>query len=294
VTAPVALLVNPSAGRVRSGRLVDEVEAVLGRAGTVRRVTGRDPADAARQLQLAVDAGAEAVVALGGDGTVNVALAAVAGTDVPLGVVPAGTGNDLAAALGLPGRDPVVAAGLVADRLVAGEARPMDAVRCGDRWYATVLCSGFDSRVSDRVNRMRWPHGQARYPLAVVAELGSFRPLTFTLTVDGGRTQPLDATMVAVGNTRSYGAGMRICPTADPFDGLLDVTVVGAVGTVELLRTFPKVFKGTHVAHPAVTTLRAKRLVVDAPGITAYADGEPLAPLPVEAECVPGAVRILA
>jgi diacylglycerol kinase (ATP) len=128
----------------------------------------------------------------------------------------------------------------------------------------------------------------------MLAELKVFKPLPFRLTFDDGEPWETEAMLVAVGNAKSYGAGMLICPDADLTDGLVDVTVIGPISKPELLKTFPKVFKGTHVSHPAVTTRRAKVVTLEAPGVTAYADGEFLADLPITCECVKGAVRILA
>jgi diacylglycerol kinase (ATP) len=169
----------------------------------------------------------------------------------------------------------------------------MDAIRVGEKWFGCVLGAGFDSRVNDRANRMTWPRGRMRYNLAMLAELRVFRPLPFVLEVDGERWET-EAMLVAVGNAKSYGAGMRICPHAILDDGLLDITVLGPVSKPEFLRTFPRVFKGTHVDHPAVSTRTAKVVSLSSPGVTAYADGEYLADLPITCETVPDAVQVLA
>jgi diacylglycerol kinase (ATP) len=288
----VAVLVSPAAGRGRAGVLAADVLAAFRAAGlTPRLLPATTGADGEQQAAEAVAAGAGAVVAVGGDGTVHAALQAVAGTPTPLAVVPAGTGNDLVRALGVP-PDPIAAARAAADDLAAGQIRSVDAGRTGSRWWATVLCCGFDSAVSDRANRLRWPRGRRRYDVAVLAELAQLRPRELTLVLDGeARTLPI--TMVAVGNTPWYGGGMKVCPGADPTDGLFDVTVVGATTRLELMRTKPLLTAGTHVAHPAVTVHRAARVELSCPGVTSYADGEPVAPLPATAECVPGALRIV-
>lgn len=293
-TADVALLVNPTAGKGRAITVVANVASRLRRAGAnVTILIGHDAVEALELTRQAVADGVDAVVALGGDGMVNLALNAVAGTDTPLGIVPAGTGNDLAASLKLPVKDPIAATDVVTDRLLHGSAWPMDAVRVGEAWFGCVLGAGFDSRVNDRANRMSWPRGRMRYNLAMLAELRVFHPVAFRITLDGAPWET-EAMLVAVGNAKSYGAGMLICPDADLTDGLVDVTVIGPVSKRELLKTFPKVFKGTHVSHPAVTTRRAKVVGLEAEGVSAYADGEFLAALPIICECVPGAVRILA
>jgi diacylglycerol kinase (ATP) len=291
-SADVAVLVSPAAGRGRGAVLAVEVLAAFREVGFAPEVlTATSGADAERRAAEAVAAGTRAVVAVGGDGTVHAALQAVAGTATPLAAVPAGTGNDLVLALGVP-RDPVAAARAAAEDLKAGTTRTVDAGRTGDRWWATVLCCGFDSAVTDRANRLRWPRGRRRYDVAVLAELARLRPRELTLVLDG-ESQTLPITMVAVGNTAWYGGGMKICPGADPADGLFDVTVVGATSRLELMRTKPRLTNGTHVDHPMVSVFRAARVELSSPGVTTYADGEPVAPLPAVAECVPGALSVL-
>jgi diacylglycerol kinase (ATP) len=291
-SADVAVLVSPAAGRGRGAVLAVEVLAAFREVGFAPEVlTASSGAEAERRAAEAVAAGTRAVVAVGGDGTVHAALQAVAGTATPLAAVPAGTGNDLVLALGVP-RDPVAAARAAADDLKAGTTRTVDAGRTGDRWWATVLCCGFDSAVTDRANRLRWPRGRRRYDVAVLAELARLRPRQLTLVLDG-ESQTLPITMVAVGNTAWYGGGMKICPGADPADGLFDVTVVGATSRLELMRTKPRLTNGTHVDHPMVSVFRAALVELSSPGVTTYADGEPVAPLPAVAECVPGALSVL-
>jgi len=288
----VAVLVSPTAGRGRAGVLTDDVLAAFRSAGlTPRLLPATTGADAEKQAAEAVAAGAGAVVAVGGDGTVHAAVQAVAGTSAALAVVPAGTGNDLVRALGIPA-DAMTAARAAAEDLAAGAATTIDAGRTGDRWWATVLCCGFDSAVSDRANRLRWPRGRRRYDVAVLAELARLRPVELTMVLDG-ETQTLPVTMVAVGNTPWYGGGMKVCPGADPTDGLFDVTVVGATTRLELMRTKPKLTAGTHIEHSMVSVHRAARVELSSPGVTTYADGEPVAPLPAVAECVPGALTVV-
>ncbi|TKS99890.1 diacylglycerol kinase [Streptomyces lasalocidi] len=294
MTSEITLFVNPTAGRGRGARAAQPAASAFRAAGhAVRTVVGRDAAEALARARAAVAEGTGALVAVGGDGLVHLALQAVAGTRTPLGVVAVGTGNDFARALGLPVRDPAAAGALLADALEGGRVRDVDLGRAGDRWFGTVLASGFDSRVNDRGNRMRWPAGRARYDLAVLAELAALRPFPYRLRLDDGEVREIEATLVAVGNGPSYGGGMRICPGADPADGLLDVTVVGDCSRTTLLRVFPRVYRGTHVDHPKITVHRAARVELAAPDVTGYADGEPLGPLPLTVRCIPGAVRVI-
>ncbi|MFG2880195.1 diacylglycerol kinase [Streptomyces sp. NPDC048337] len=294
MSSEITLFVNPTAGRGRGAHAAQPAASALRAAGfSVRTVVGTDGPDALARLREAVREGTGAVIAVGGDGMVSLALQALAGTPVPLGVVAAGTGNDFARALGLPVREPGRAGRLAAGALKEGRIREIDLGRAGGSWFGTVLCSGFDSRVNDRGNRMRIPAGRFKYDLAMVAELAAFRPFPYRITLDDGPVIETEATLVAVGNGSSYGGGMRICADAVPDDGLFDVVVVGDCSRATLLKVFPRVYKGTHLGHPEVTVHRAAKVTLEAAGLTAYADGEPLGPLPVTAECVPGAVRLL-
>jgi YegS/Rv2252/BmrU family lipid kinase len=278
----VAVLVSPAAGRGRaralSGEVLDELRAGGLKPAVLPATTG---AEAEQQAADAVAAGTGAVVAIGGDGSAHAALQAVAGTSTPLAVIPAGTGNDLSLALGIP-RNPVAAARVAAEDLLAGQVRAVDAGRTGGRWWATVLCCGFDSAVSDRANRLRWPKGRRRYDVAILAELAQLRPRELTLVLDG-EEQTIPVTLVAVGNTPWYGGGMKVCPGADPSDGLFDVTVVGPLRRLELVRQRPRLTDGTHIENAAVTVHRVARVELSSPGVTTYADGEPVAPLPAVA-----------
>jgi diacylglycerol kinase (ATP) len=285
-----ALAVHGLAARF-ADPVADRLRAVVDHLTVVRA----DTIDEARALMVqARDHGLDTLIVLGGDGSAHQGVQFCAGTDVALAVIPAGTGNDFARALGLP-LDTLAAAGIVADALRSGRRRKIDLGRVGDAgtWFATVLCAGFDSAVNERANRMRWPRGHRRYDVATVAELAALRQ--YPLVVEAGSERlELQATMVSIGNTRFYGGGIPICPDADPTDGRFDVTVVGRVGRMDLLRMMPTVRTGKHAGHPAITTLRADavRLGEDN-GWIAYADGERIQPLPVGVTCVPAALTVV-
>ncbi|WP_329023725.1 diacylglycerol kinase [Streptomyces sp. NBC_01423] len=294
MTSEITLFVNPTAGRGRGARAAQPAASALREAGfSVRTILGEDADDALRRARDAVAEGTGALIAVGGDGLMSLALQAVAGTLTPLGVVAVGTGNDFARALGLPIRDPDAAGRLAADALKGrAPVREIDLGRAGERWFGSVLASGFDSRVNDRGNRMRWG-GRFKYDLAILAELAAFKPVTYRMTLDDGPAREIRATLVAVGNGTSYGGGMRMCADAVMDDGLFDITVVGECSRTTLLKVFPRVYKGTHLSHPVVTVHRASSVTLEAVGVTAYADGEPLGTLPLTASCVPKAVRVL-
>lgn len=293
----LALVLNPAAGNGRSARWLDPVRRKLTDAGHEVVVVHETDAEATLdKARAAVDGGAAGVVSIGGDGLAHLLLPLVAGTDTPLGLVPVGTGNDLAAGLGVPA-DPLAAA----DAIANGRTRTVDLGRAGDRWWASIMCAGFDSAVNERANAMRWPRGPRRYDIAVLAEVATLAPRRMTIVLDG-KPWETDVILVAVGNTARYGGGLHMCPTAVPDDGTFDVTIIGPVKRRTLVRMLPKVRTGGHLSHPAVTVRRAKsvRLIADGTvrggaepiSTVAYADGERIGPLPVTTECVPAALQL--
>ena len=288
-TREIALLTNPTAGRGRGARTRDAVLGRLRNAGlVVRNLQGRDADEALDLARQCVADGVESLVVSGGDGMVHLGAQAVATTATRLGIIPTGTGNDVARYFDLPRKDPVAAA----DRVIAGRTRTIDLARSGSRYFVTVLAAGFDAIVNERANRMTWPKGQMRYNLATVAELRTFEPLPYTLDLDG-EVLRLDAMLVAVGNGPSFGGGLRITEGALLDDGLLDVVIIRPMSRPGLIRTYPKLFKGTHVTVPEYEHHRVRCVTVAAPGIVAYADGERFAPLPLTVECAPGALTVL-
>jgi diacylglycerol kinase (ATP) len=295
----VTVLTNPASGHGNAPHAAERAIARFQQRGVdVVEIVGTDAEHARRLVDDALARGTDALVVAGGDGIISVALQALALGDTPLGIIPAGTGNDHAREYELPTGDPEAAADVVADgwaeAVDLGRIRNRDGV---DKWFGTVVATGFDSLVTDRTNRMRWPHGRMRYNVAMIAELSQLRLLPFRLVLDGGPngTEEIvtQLTLVAIGNTRSYGGGMLICPDADHGDGQLDITMVHSASRTRLIRLFPTVFKGTHVDLDEVTTARAKTVRIESPGINAYADGEFACALPAEVSTVPGALHIL-
>ena len=285
----VALLANPAA---RSGRAAGDVQTVVDQL----RTHGIEPLllDAASAHEASVAAadavasGVERLVAFGGDGIVQIAADAASGSDTVLGLVAGGTGNDAAEALGLR-------AGSLEDRVdrALGEPVPVDLIRSGERHAVTSCVTGFPAAVNVRAEVMRFPRGPSRYTLATLAKLPGMRPGLYRLTLDGEVVE-LTAAVVVVANTAFFGGGMRICPDADPTDGLLDVCIVGEVGRLSLLRSFAKVRTGAHLDHPDVSMFRAASVGIEAldarPALRA--DGEAFGSLPCDLAAVPGAIRV--
>jgi diacylglycerol kinase (ATP) len=286
----IALLTNPTSGRGRGARHRDVALARLRESGfVVRNLQGRDADEAADLAHACVADGVEALVVCGGDGLVHLGVQAVAGTGTPLGLIPSGTGNDVARYLGLPRTDPVAAA----DRIIASRVRTIDLARSGERWFVTVLAAGFDAIVNERANTMTWPHGQMRYNLATLAELRTFRPIPYVLQLDG-ETMEHEAMLVAVGNGPSFGGGLRITEGALLDDGLLDVVVITRMSKPKLVRSYPRLFTGRIDGVAEYVHRRVRTVTIAAPGIVSYADGERFGPLPLTVECVPGALDVIA
>ncbi len=178
--------------------------------------------------------------------------------------------------------------------MVRGATSAVNLGRANGRWFGGVLGSGFDSMVNERANRMTWPTGRSRYNIAIVLELRTFRPVPYALELDG-EPWTTEAMLVAVGNSPSYGGGMKVCPDADLHDGLLDVTGAGPDLQAGVPAGVPTVYKGAHVDHPAVTVpSRARNVVLQSAGVTAYADGERVSVLPVRCEAVASALHVFA
>ena len=304
-TKPKRLVVaiNPSAsfGSTRDvGPAVVQTLRAMGHE--VTSLTEPDFESLIASAKAAVKSKPDALVVVGGDGMVNLGANLVAETKVPLGIVPSGTGNDMARGLGIPIDNTEAAIELLGEALQR-EARVIDAGRIrwtepdgtpGSRWFACALSAGFDAIVNERANLMHHPKGPSRYIIALLAELARLKPRHYRLELDG-RVVETDAVLVAAGNNVSLGGGMKITPDAVLDDGLLDVLIVKPLSRTAFLRIFPRVFQGTHTTDPRVVMKRAKRIRIDADArLVAYADGERIAPLPLELEVEPGALRVLA
>lgn len=300
-TKPQRLVVaiNPSASFGRGRPAGPAVVAALERAGhDVLPLTRSSHADLFAAVSTALaDGDVDALIVVGGDGMVSLGANLVAETGVPLGIVPTGTGNDMARALGIPRDDPAAATAQLVEAL-RHPARVIDALRVhradgGTTWVAGTVSAGFDAFVNERANALRRPRGRLRYDLALALELMRLRQVDYDLVVDGEPSR-VAGTLVSVGNARSVGGGIALLPDAVVDDGELDLLVVDRLSRRTFLRLFPRVAKGTHGTDSRVRLSRATRVSIAAEGVIAYGDGERLGPLPIDIELVPGALRVLA
>lgn len=237
----------------------------------------------------AVEDGVDTLVAVGGDGVVQVAANGLVGSSTALGVVPAGTGNDNARSVGIP-----LTTERAVQTLLSGNRRPIDLIHV-DPYDLHVVGSvpcGLDALIASRASTLpRWLGAQS-YTVATLPEIIKLRPMDYRLELDD-RVLETTALVVAVCNMPIYGGGMRIAPDADPHDGLLDVIIIEPVGATSAVRLLRGVFSGSHSNHPAVRCERARRVSVAGPQLVAHGDGDPLGPLPVECTVAPAAIEVV-
>ena len=293
----IVVAINPNASFGR-GREVGPavVTSLRGLGHDVTSLIEPDFAQLLDATREAVRSKPDALVVVGGDGMINLGVLALEGSRVPLGLVPSGTGNDMARGLSIPIGDTEAAIEALADALQR-PPRVIDAGAIGfaegRARFACILSAGFDALVNERANRMRRPRGRSRYTIALLIELAKLRPIEYTLTLDGVVHRER-ALLVAVANNLSFGGGMKVAPDAQLDDGLFDVVLVRPLGRLAFLRIYPRVFAGTHITDPRVVVHRAASVRIEAEGVVAYADGERIAPLPVDIEMDAGALRVLA
>ncbi len=282
-----ALVINPVSGQGNGARLGTYVAGYLNsRSISYEIIIGRNSIDQGDLLQRFIDRYSDCagVIAVGGDGLLHLVLQKTVPAQIPLAVIPAGTGNDFVRTLGWSLTD----IDQLLEKVLTTAPRSIDLGLVDGEWFGAILSTGFDSLVNERANGMSWPKGPMKYNVAIAFELPSFKPRHYEIALDD-RTISTEAMLIAVSNGASYGGGMLVCPQADISDGFFDVMVLHPISKLEFIKVFPKVFKGTHISHPAVEIVRSKKVSITADAV-AYADGERIGQLPVSAECISGAL----
>ena len=282
-----ALVINPVAGQGKGATVGTYVAGYLNSRGIKYEIIiGRSGLDQADSLQRFLDRNPDCsgVIAVGGDGLLHLVLQKITPAQVPLAVIPAGTGNDFVRTLGWSPDD----VDAILQAVLSKNPQSVDLGLVDGEWFAAILSTGFDSIVNEKANTMSWPKGPMKYNVAIAIELPRFAPRHYEIVLDD-RTISTQAMLIAVANGRSYGGGMLVCPHADITDGYFDVMVLHPVSKLEFIKVFPRVFKGTHITHPAVEIVRSKSVKISSDAV-AYADGERIGQLPVSAQCISGAL----
>lgn len=297
ITRHIAVAINPTASFGRTRDVGPAVVDALKAAGHDVRTLREPNAELLRiAVARAVRDRVDALVVVGGDGMVSLAVNELGDSGIPLGIVPSGTGNDTARGLGIPVDDTAGAIGRLLSALgAAPRLIDVGVVRHGisETRFVGVVSAGFDALVNDRANSWRRPRGKSRYTLALLRELLFLSSRRYDLVIDGVPAA-VDAVLISVANNVSIGGGMKVVPHALLDDGRLDLFAVAPVGRLRLLRFFPKVFSGTHTELDVVSFRPLERIRMDADGVVAYADGERIGPLPIDIHVLPGALRVLA
>lgn len=285
---PLALLVNPASAGGKALKLLPAVEQALDARRAVFRVQRTKGLEhGVEQALRAIDAG-ELPVVMSGDGLLGAVGGAMAGSETPLGIIPAGRGNDLARVLGIPDEPE----GAVAT-LFSGHSRRIDVGEANGKRFLGIVSVGFDSECNRRANEVKLIRSNLVYVYSLFRTLVGWKPARFTIRVDDERTR-FSGYSVSVANNSTFGGGMRIAPGADLEDGLFDVIAIGEVGKLRFLANLPKVFKGTHVNGEDVQVFRASHLELSASkAFPVYADGEHLTDLPAALRVLPHALSVL-
>lgn len=284
----LAVIVNPTAGGGRSLDALAGVRAELERLGAEHRVIETSSAEHARgEATAAADAG-ETVGALGGDGLVGMLAGALCGTDAALAVLPAGRGNDFARVLGIP-TEPAASARVACE----GEERLVDVAEVDGTSYVGIASCGLDSEANRIANEAKLVRGNLVYLYAALRALAGWKHARFEVVVDG-ETHTSTGYSVAVANSKAFGGGMYLVPHAELDDGRLDVMMSERRSKLKSLKTFPKVFKGTHVDDPTIRFLRGETVEIraDRPFVV-YADGDPIGELPVSVRVAQRVLRVI-
>ena len=283
------VLVNPSAGGGRVRDLLPRLEGALRDHGIPHRLVMTTSLEHGIDEAREAAAGGEVPVVMSGDGLIGQIGGALAGTGVPMGVIPGGRGNDFARVLGIPTEIPGAVA-LIAN----GATRRVDVGEVNGRRFLGIASCGFDSDVNRIANETRVIKGDLVYLYAALRGLAAWKPAHFELTLDGSRREFMGYS-VAAANSRAYGGGMYLAPDAELDDGMLDVVTTGDVSKLRCLANLPKVFTGRHVENEEVTVVRASEVEISADrSFAVYADGDHLADLPARIRVLPRALDVIA
>ncbi|MGV3518406.1 diacylglycerol/lipid kinase family protein [Luteitalea sp.] len=291
----IVLIANPASGTAQGSDALGEVQQRLRSAGHdvhVRETAAKG--DAERFARDSAAAGIDIVVAVGGDGTLNEVVNGVASAPdglerCAIGLIPAGTGNDFARTLGMAEPDVALAA------LAAGHERRVDLVSLGDRVFLNASAGGFTAETSANVSsEMKQAVGTLAYLIGGARAVLEYEPVGVRVEWEG-RTLEADLQLFAICNGAYIGGGHQLAPTARPDDGLMEVCLVRATSTLDLLALLPRLSSGDHVDDDDVAYFRTRAVTLSfSRTIKINTDGEVLEAARCEYVMRPGAVRLIA
>jgi YegS/Rv2252/BmrU family lipid kinase len=271
----IAIIINPISGGVRPDEARARAElasAIVDRHGDPAEVFVTERTGHARDLtKAAVARGSRLVMAWGGDGTINEVASALAFGEVPLGIVPAGSGNGLARQLGVR-KQPADAI----RQAIAAEPRRIDLGELGDRLFVNAAGVGFDAYVASRFNEVGGRRGLMTYALITAKALRTYVPPEYAITTPEGSVR-VRAILVTAANSAEFGSGACIAPGARVDDGLLDLVVMSERSRLRTVLGLPRLFNGTVNQVPGCSIRRVNRATIESDRpMVFHVDGEPV------------------
>jgi diacylglycerol kinase (ATP) len=291
---PLGVIINPAANRGRGNLVGEQALASFVELGIPTRNLSATSAQAAKDLAIASRDELSGIVAIGGDGTSQLGVNIAMETSLPLGLVPAGSGNDQVRELGIALNDPSGAAYNIAECIK--KPRKVDVMRVETSyrsfWSFGSISAGFDALCAERANGLKWPKGPNSYVAAMLLELPKFKPIQYRLVADGVERK-FKAMLCGVANVKNFGGGMRISPKSEMSDGELEVFILHEVSRPKLLKIFPTVYKGEHIKFKEVEIFKAKEIRIENDGFPMTCDGEIIGPAPFSVKIHPGGLSLL-
>ena len=293
---PLGVILNPAANRGKAKAVGAKVFQYFAEAGIpVVNLSGETALAATEKANIMIRSqDLSGIVAIGGDGTSQLGMNLAVPSQLPLGLIPAGSGNDQVRELGISLIDTKAAV----DNIIASldEPRRVDAMKVSvsgrEFWSLGSISAGFDALCATRANSLKWPKGPNSYVAALLLELPSFKAIKYHLDVDGEK-RVIDAMLCGVANVKNFGGGMKISPNSEITDGELEVFILHQVSRGRLLRIFPTVYKGGHLKFPEIEIFKAKSVKISNDNFPVTCDGELVGNAPFSAEIHPGALRLL-
>ncbi|GAA0459455.1 diacylglycerol kinase family protein [Alkalibacillus silvisoli] len=290
-------IVNQKSGSGRALKVWYHVESILWEREVDYEVSfTQSPNHATQLVQQIINSKVKAIIIVGGDGTVHEVINGLQGSKTPLGIIPAGSGNDFCRGMGIPSHYKEAL-----ERILKNDKKLIDVGRINDKIFATIAGIGFDGKIAQVTSTSKFKRlfsvikiGSIPYILNMFKVLLYYKPINVNLNIDTNHVKHEKVWLIAIANTPFYAGGMKICPEAKNNDDLFDICIVKGVSKWGLLRIFPSVFKGKHIDHPAVVTYKGKSLkIVSSNPMVAHGDGEVIGQTPFNIKVLPSLIYIL-